>query len=370
MYCVKKVLRVLDNKIYKVFNVLGIYNTSTTTVSRRELLPMTNLIQENQPLLILGSLILLVMVVLWVLQYGLIRYGKKILNHALRYWTAIKQYCSQSKRLIRLRNNYPKLYHVLSQRLHIQHFYGLPLTLLVLVMGYILFLFLGLVEDVVTSDTIVAMDHFVSQQMSMLSESPLVTFFILITSFASTATTCLVVFLTCILCWVIRQRYILIGLLVATLGSTIFTFLSKLLFQRDRPVHILLFEQTDSFPSGHATVTVALYGFLAYMAIRFSRNFSQQVRIVVMTVFFSILVGLSRIVLNEHYLSDVLGGYLVGTLWLTVAISVTEWLRASDRIDWQAEWSVAHLRLVWLSVVCVIIGSFIYALFYQFPLLV
>ena len=227
-----------------------------------------------------------------------------------------------------------------------------------------------MVEDVVTSDTIVAMDHFVSQQMSMLSESPLVTFFILITSFASTATTCLVVFLTCILCWVIRQRYILIGLLVATLGSTIFTFLSKLLFQRDRPVHILLFEQTDSFPSGHATITVALYGFLAYTAIRFSRNFSQQVRIVVMTVFFSILVGLSRIVLNEHYLSDVLGGYLVGTLWLTVAISVTEWLRASDRIDWQAEWSVAHLRLVWLSVVCVIIGSFIYALFYQFPLLV
>ena len=132
-------LRRLDNKIYKVFNVLEIYKTSTTTVSRRELLPMTNLIQENQPLLILGSLILLVMVVLWVLQYGLIRYGKKILNHALRYWTAIKQYCSQSKRLIRLRNNYPKLYHVLSQRLHIQHFYGLPLTLLVLVMGYILF---------------------------------------------------------------------------------------------------------------------------------------------------------------------------------------------------------------------------------------
>ena len=219
---------------------------------------------------------------------------------------------SQSKRLIRLRNNYPKLYDALSQRLDIQHFYGLPLTGLLLVIVYILALFFGLVEDVVTSDTIVAMDFFVSQQMSMLSESPIVTFFILMTSFASTATTCLIVLLVSILCWIIRQRYILVGLLIATLGSTIFTFLSKLLFHRTRPVDILLFEQIDSFPSGHATITVALYGFLAYMAICFSRNFATQVRIAAITIFFSLLIGLSRILLNEHYLSEVLGGYLGG----------------------------------------------------------
>ena len=259
---------------------------------------MINLIQNNQQLLALGALILLVIAVLWALQYGLIRYGQKILTHARHYWKEIKQYLSQSRRLIKLRNNYPKQYDALSQRLTVKHFYGLPLTLLILIMGYISALFFGLVEDVVTSDTIVAMDYFASHQMSMLSESPIVKFFILITSFASTATTCLIVFLTCVLCWVTRQRYILIGLLVAVLGSTIFTFLSKLLFQRDRPVDILLFEQTDSFPSGHATITVALYGFLAYLAIRFSRTFSHQVRIVVMTVFFSILVVLSRIVLN------------------------------------------------------------------------
>ena len=330
---------------------------------------MITLIQKNQQLLFLGALILLVIVVLWVLQYGIIRYGQTVLTQTLRYWAVLKQYLSRSKRLIRLRNNYPKIYHALSKRLHIQHFYGLPLTLLILVMGYILSLFFGLVEDVVTSDTIVAMDYFASQQMSMLSESPIVNFFIIITSFASTATTCLIIFLTCVLCWVIRQRYIVIGLMVATVGSTVFTFLSKLLFHRDRPADILLFERTDSFPSGHATVTVALYGFLAYLAIRFSHSFTRQVRVLVMTVFFSILVGLSRIVLNEHYLSDVLGGYLVGALWLTVAISVTEWLGASHRIDWQTEWSVANIRLVWLSIVCVIIGTVLYAALYQFPLL-
>lgn len=330
---------------------------------------MINLIQTNQQLFTLGSLILFVIIVLWVLQYGIIRYGWNALTQARRYWVALKQYFGLSKRLVRLKISYPKSYHFLWQRLHVQHFYGLPLTLLFLVMGYILALFIGLVEDVVTSDSIVAMDYFVSQQMSLLNESPIVHFFILITSLGSTVITCLVVFLTCVVCWVIRQRYIVIGLLIATMGSTLFTFLTKLLFHRARPVDILLLEKTYSFPSGHATVTVALYGFIAYIAIRFSQDFTRQVRILVVTVFFSVLVGLSRIVLNEHYLSDVLGGYLVGALWLTVSISVTEWLRARNKIDWQICWSTSQIYLVWFSVVCVLIGTLIFAEVYQFPLL-
>jgi undecaprenyl-diphosphatase len=35
--------------------------------------------------------------------------------------------------------------------------------------------------------------------------------------------------------------------------------------------------------------------------------------------------GLSRLYLLEHYLSDVLSGYLVGAVWLVLAICVTEW---------------------------------------------
>lgn len=330
---------------------------------------MINLIEENQQLFILGFLILLVIMVLWILQYAIIRYGNELLIQVMRYWKMLKQYLKKSKRLVRCKNAYPIQYQALSKRFDIKHFYGLPLTILFMVMACTLALFFGLAEDVVTSDSIVAMDYFVSQQMSMLSESPIVTFFILITSLASTAMTCLVISLACILCWVIRQRYILIGLMIATLGSTIFTFLSKLLFHRARPADILLFEQTDSFPSGHATITVALYGFIAYMTIRFSRNFIRQVRIFAITLFFSILVGLSRIILNEHYLSDVLGGYLVGALWLTVAISVTEWLRSINKVNWQICWTANQVRLLWLSVGCVLLGTLMYAGAYQFPLM-
>ncbi|WP_296202943.1 phosphatase PAP2 family protein [Psychrobacter sp. UBA3962] len=330
---------------------------------------MINLIETHQQLFGLGSLLFVVMTVLWVVQYVIIGYGKKTLIQLQQCWISIKQKFELDKRRLQFKTRYPKGYHFLSQRLHVEHFYGLPLTVLLLVMGYILALFVGLVEDVVTSDSIVAMDHFVSQQMSVLSDSVVVNFFIVVTSFASTPLTLLVVLLTGIVCFAIRQYYLLIGFLISVIGSSAFTYLSKLLFHRDRPVDILLHESTFSFPSGHATVTVALYGFIAYMAIRFSRDFGRQVRILVTTVFLCVLVGLSRIVLNEHYLSDVMGGYLVGALWLTVAISVTEWLRAKGKINWQIQWSASQLRLVWLSAIGVLIGAVIYANLYQFPLL-
>lgn len=330
---------------------------------------MITLLQTHQPLLVLSVLLLIVIVILWGLQYVVIRYGKSAFMLIKRYWHKFEQYFGVDKRLTHLKNSQPKLYQFLWRRLHAQHFHGLPLTILSLLMIYIAAVFVGLVEDVVTSDSIVALDHLVSQQMSLLSEAGVIDVFIAITSLASTPITILVMLLTAMVCWVVRQRYIIIGLLIAVIGSTIFTFVTKMLFQRARPIDILLLESTYSFPSGHATVTVALYGFLAYIAIRFSERFAVQVRIVMMTILVTVLIGLSRIVLNEHYLSDVLGGYLVGTLWLTVAISVTEWLTIKDKINWQITWSNAQIYLVWFSVVGVLMSTLIYARIYQFPLL-
>ncbi|TXD96921.1 phosphatase PAP2 family protein [Psychrobacter frigidicola] len=330
---------------------------------------MIILIKENQQLFTLSILLLFVAIFLWILQYGVINYGERTFAQIMRYCLMLKQHCEQKKLFIRLKDNYPKLYHFLSQRFQLEHFYGLPLTLLFLVMGYILALFFGLVEDVVNSNSIVITDYFVSQQMSMLNESSVIDFFILITSLSSTRITFLVVVLTCVICWVMRQRYILVGLLVATLGSATFTFLSKMLFHRERPLNGLVLEHSYSFPSGHATITIALYGFIAYIAIRFSQKFIWKVRIFTTAVLFSVLVGLSRLVLNAHYLSDVLGGYLVGALWLTVAISVTEWLSTRDKIEWHIPWSMTQVYMVWFSLIYVLIGTLIYAQVYQFPFL-
>ena len=257
----------------------------------------------------------------------------------------------------------------MSRRFDLRDFYGLSLTFLWVVIGCMLVLFIASAEAVATLNSIVSIDYFISAQMSLLRDSDVVGFFVLITSFASTPIAVLVVLFVAVNCWVKQQRYIIAGLLIATLGSTAFTSLLKYLFQRERPANSLLVVQTYSFPSGHATTAMALYGFIAYLLIRFNQDFAQKIRIFTIAILFILLIGLSRVVLNQHYLSDVLGGYLVGAFWLTLGTSIAEWLSVKSKIIWKVEWSTSHAYMIWLSGIGVFISTLIYAKIYQFPML-
>ncbi|WP_298869913.1 phosphatase PAP2 family protein [uncultured Psychrobacter sp.] len=330
---------------------------------------MISLISENQPLFALGFLIFLVVTVLLILQYAVIRYGQQLFTQAIRCWVRTKRSLAKNKRIILFRGKYPKLDVIMSRRFDLRDFHGLSLTFLWVVIGCMLVLFIALAEAVATLNSIVSIDYFISAQMSLLRDSDVVGFFVLITSFASTPIAVLVVLFVAVNCWVKQQRYIIVGLLIATLGSTAFTSLLKYLFQRERPANSLLVVQTYSFPSGHATTAMALYGFIAYLLIRFNQNFAQKIRIFTIAILFILLIGLSRVVLNQHYLSDVLGGYLVGAFWLTLGISITEWLSVESKIIWKVEWSTSHAYMIWLSGLGVFISTLIYAKIYQFPML-
>jgi undecaprenyl-diphosphatase len=330
---------------------------------------MIALIEQHPQLISLGMVLILTIALLWLIQRLMIRYGKRILGLISRVDFWLREHIARLPLMVHLQQKYPAMFVFITKRFARGHFSGLILTILTLLNAYILALFAGLVEDVVNTDSIVTTDLFVSQHMSVLQDSSIVPAFIFITSLGSTPITCLIILLTAILYAVVRQPYILVGLLISTIGSTTFTFLSKMAFQRSRPIDILLMEHTYSFPSSHATISIALYGFLAYMAIRFSSRFVRQVRLLSLAILLCVLIGLSRIVLNEHYLSDVLGGFLVGSLWLIIAISVTEWLTARGKIDWRIVWSAPQRYMVWFSVVAVLIATFVYATVYQFPLL-
>jgi undecaprenyl-diphosphatase len=52
-----------------------------------------------------------------------------------------------------------------------------------------------------------------------------------------------------------------------------------------------------------------------------------------MTLLLITAIGFSRIYLGVHYVSDVWSGYLVGAMWLIVAVSLSEWLRQKVKGD-------------------------------------
>jgi len=109
-------------------------------------------------------------------------------------------------------------------------------------------------------------------------------------------------------------------------GAEILNDLLKLLFARHRPPLADL--ASSSFPSGHATGSIVLYGLLVYFALRAGGPLWRRILAAVAGLLVVLLVGLSRVYLGEHYPTDVLGGWAIGLLWLAGVVTAVEtWQR-------------------------------------------
>ncbi len=95
--------------------------------------------------------------------------------------------------------------------------------------------------------------------------------------------------------------------------------LIKEFIQRPRPEGYRLIAETGySFPSGHSMVSMAFYGFLAWLVWRYERNTIERWFYCLMIASAVVMVGVSRVYLGVHYASDVLAGFLVAMAWLAI----------------------------------------------------
>ena len=97
----------------------------------------------------------------------------------------------------------------------------------------------------------------------------------------------------------------------------------KHIIQRTRPIGIALIEETGfSFPSGHSMVSFAFYGFLIYLIYKSKLSIRLKVFLIAFFGIIIINIGLSRIYLGVHYVTDVLGGYFLGFICLIIFIEL------------------------------------------------
>lgn len=126
----------------------------------------------------------------------------------------------------------------------------------------------------------------------------------------------------------LRRRFLLLaGWAVALLGGGALDYLLKQAFPRPRPslASDLLTNPSSSFPSGHAMASLIAYGMLAYLiSIEFTTSRLVRRGIVAGCAAMVLAVGFSRLYLGVHYLSDVLGGFSAGGLWLTACMAGLE----------------------------------------------
>jgi len=156
----------------------------------------------------------------------------------------------------------------LHSRLNNSTFTGLPLSILILAFIYVLALFGGIVEDLITSDPIVFADIRVANLLAVFRSDGLATVFTWITLLGKSQVVIVVIAAATVLLLIWRRYMYVLPFLIAVTGSEIFTYLGKLAFHRPRPEMAIFAESSFSFPSGHATIAVALYGFISYILIR------------------------------------------------------------------------------------------------------
>jgi undecaprenyl-diphosphatase len=115
-----------------------------------------------------------------------------------------------------------------------------------------------------------------------------------------------------------RRRADAAWLVSATAGAMLLNHGLKAAFARARPdlVEHLVVVVSPSFPSGHALMSAAVYLTLAGLPGR-GEHATQSIRRCLrgLAVALVLLIGLSRIYLGVHWPSDVLGGWVLGSLW-------------------------------------------------------
>lgn len=163
-------------------------------------------------------------------------------------------------------------------------------------------------------------DNNLYNALTIIKNDQLTLFFKLITYFCEPVT----ILVALVLIFIISKNKInsiLFGL--ASCGSFGINYIIKHIAKRPRPLDIALVKETGySFPSSHAMISIAFYGFIMYLILK--SNLKKYVKIIlsICIILIIISVSISRIYLGVHNASDVLAGLLLSTAFTITYIKL------------------------------------------------
>jgi membrane-associated phospholipid phosphatase len=202
---------------------------------------------------------------------------------------------------------------------------------LVLILAASLYAFARLAEDYVSRESIVGVDHRLAVWVHRHVSDLTVEVFRVLTYAGGVAVLGAATIAGALLLAHRRRPDLAVFLVSSFVGSELLVNSLKAAFHRARPAFAAVTAHSYSFPSGHAAVSTAVYGASALILAESVK--SRLVRIGVATVAVALvgMIGLSRILLDVHYLSDVLAGFSLGLAWLSSCTLGLLAYRASSR---------------------------------------
>ena len=312
------------------------------------------------------GLLLLFLLVLYGIRVFIIRHGYRIGAFAQSVYTSIKTAIKTNPDVQRFVQQHPRSFTFLGKRFDQTSFTGLSLTLITAALLYVFFAFLGVVLAVSTSGSIVAADVRVANLLEYFRSPEVTKVFLWITVLGIWQMVVFVALIASVIFWLWRKKDYIAYLWLALGVDGLFSFLAKVAVHRARPEHAIYLEHSYSFPSGHAMVSVVLYGFLAYALLRF-KGWRRKVNVFFAWLVIVLAIGFSRLYLGVHYLSDVWAGYLLGLLILTSIITAYEWRQSKKGKGADEKWTASlGVKTATLAVLLAgVLGYVSIALHYQ-----
>jgi undecaprenyl-diphosphatase len=237
--------------------------------------------------------------------------------------------------LKKFEGTHPKLIRFLKGRFDPRAKYGLSLTIGLIITFFFVYLFFGILQDVIGRDPIYFADIRVLNLVALYRTTRLNHVMLFFTTLGKGIVIAIGVFLLANIYIFKNKPNYLITLLVSVIaGQLIFVELIKRLVHRTRPefANVLVFENSFSFPSGHTFVAVSFYGLLTFFLFRIIKNRLLKIITVISGILLILTIGFSRIYLGAHFPTDVLASLAAGGAWLTAVITAFNiWEKSGEK---------------------------------------
>jgi undecaprenyl-diphosphatase len=137
----------------------------------------------------------------------------------------------------------------------------------------------------------------------------------------------------------VRKTHAAVMVLVAVGGGMLFSSLLKMTYDRPRPELVPhgSIVYSASFPSGHAMISAVTYLTLGALLSRVQPRWRLKAYMIMVAVFITTCVGVSRVYLGVHWPTDVLAGWTAGAAWALICWLAARYLQRRGAVEREGE---------------------------------
>jgi membrane-associated phospholipid phosphatase len=214
-----------------------------------------------------------------------------------------------------------------------KQWYNLKVTLALIAIFLSILLFLIIVEGLTSRGTIYYLDYNVQSFVKGVVNPPVIEF---IKSILESFDKYFILSIPgAFLLYLLfkKELWSILALFLSVGGGEILITNLKKFFHKWIPMLQIMEGRISDFPSGHAFYAMLVYGFMMYLAGEFIRSKRLKYLIFSLCILLILHMGISLIILDLHWFTEVLGGYCAGLSWLLISILLIKTIK----YFWEAE---------------------------------